>query len=65
MTCDCKGCECERLREELSRVLAENAELAAHLEVVTALHDRAREAGIELGKQLINARTVLRKAEKG
>lgn len=60
MSC-CEDCRCKEYEEKIERLLAENAELAAHLEVVTALHDRAKEAERELGKQLVNARGYLRK----
>ena len=57
MTCT----DCERLRERLEAALAENAELAAHLEVLMALHDNARNAQVALSKQLLNARTMIRR----
>ena len=56
MSCDCSNCECERLREQNLSLMAENAELAAHIAVLVALDEKRHEAEKQFGRQLVEAR---------
>lgn len=56
MSCDCNNCDCERLREQLTSLMAENAELAAHIAVLVALDEKRHEAEKQFGRQLVEAR---------
>lgn len=56
MSCDCNNCECERLREQNMALMAENAELAAHIAVLVALDEKRHEAEKQFGRQLVEAR---------
>lgn len=56
MSCDCSNCECERLREQNMALMAENAELAAHIAVLVALDEKRHEAEKQFGRQLVEAR---------
>lgn len=56
MSCDCGSCECERLREQVTTLMAENAELAAHIAVLVALDEKRRDAAKQFDRQLVEAR---------
>jgi hypothetical protein len=56
MSCDCNNCECERLREKVQNLMAENAELAAHIAVLVALDEKRHDAEKQFGRQLVEAR---------
>lgn len=56
MSCACENCDCERLREQLTNLLAENAELAAHIAVLVALDEKRRDAVKQFDRQLVEAR---------
>lgn len=56
MSCDCNNCECERLREQNMALMAENAELAAHIAVLVALDEKRHDAEKQFGRQLVEAR---------
>ncbi len=56
MSCDCNNCECERLREQVQSLMAENAELAAHIAVLVALDEKRHDAEKQFGRQLVEAR---------
>jgi hypothetical protein len=56
MSCECNNCECERLREQVQSLMAENAELAAHIAVLVALDEKRHDAEKQFGRQLVEAR---------
>ena len=56
MSCNCENCECERLREQNMALMAENAELAAHIAVLVALDEKRRDAAKQFDRQLVEAR---------
>jgi hypothetical protein len=56
MSCKCDNCECERLREHVTTLMAENAELSAHIAVLVALDEKRHEAEKQFGRQLVEAR---------
>lgn len=56
MSCNCENCECERLREQNMALMAENAELAAHIAVLVALDEKRRDAARQFDRQLVEAR---------
>ena len=56
MSCSCDNCECERLREQNLSLMAENAELQAHIMVLVALDEKRRDAEKQFDRQLIEAR---------
>ena len=56
MSCNCNDCQCERLREQNMALMAENAELAAHIAVLVALDEKRHEAEKQFGRQLVEAR---------
>ena len=56
MSCDCGNCECERLQERVMALMAENAELAAHIAVLVALDEKRRDAVKQFDRQLVEAR---------
>lgn len=56
MSCACGNCECERLREQNMALMAENAELAAHIAVLVALDEKRHDAEKQFGRQLVEAR---------
>jgi predicted metal-binding protein len=56
MSCGCGDCECERLREQVQSLMAENAELAAHIAVLVALDEKRHDAEKQFGRQLVEAR---------
>lgn len=56
MSCNCENCECERLREQNLSLMAENAELAAHIAVLVALDEKRRDAAKQFDRQLVEAR---------
>jgi hypothetical protein len=56
VSCNCENCECERLREQNMALMAENAELAAHIAVLVALDEKRRDASKQFDRQLVEAR---------
>lgn len=52
MSCD----GCDRLRDKVQTLMAENAELAAHIAVLVALDEKRHEADKQFGRQLVEAR---------
>jgi len=56
VSCNCENCECERLREQNMALMAENAELAAHIAVLVALDEKRRDAARQFDRQLVEAR---------
>jgi hypothetical protein len=56
VSCGCDNCECERLREHVTTLMAENAELAAHIAVLVALDEKRRDAARQFDRQLVEAR---------
>jgi hypothetical protein len=56
VSCNCENCECERLREQNMALMAENAELAAHIAVLVALDEKRRDAAKQFDRQLVEAR---------
>ena len=56
MSCSCENCDCERLREQNMALMAENAELAAHIAVLVALDEKRRDAAKQFDRQLVEAR---------
>jgi hypothetical protein len=56
VSCSCDNCECERLREQNMALMAENAELAAHIAVLVALDEKRRDASKQFDRQLVEAR---------
>ena len=55
MSCNC-SCDCERIKDENLALLAENAELQAHIWVLVALDEKRRDADKQFDRQLIEAR---------
>lgn len=56
MSCGCGNCECERLEEKVMSLMAENAELAAHIAILVALDEKRRDAVKQFDRQLVEAR---------
>ena len=56
MSCACDNCECERLREQNMALMAENAELAAHISILVALDEKRHDAEKQFGRALVEAR---------
>jgi hypothetical protein len=56
MSCSCDNCECERLREQVQSLMAENAELQAHILILVALDEKRHDAEKQFGRALVEAR---------
>lgn len=56
MSCNCGGCDCARIKDQNLALLAENAELQAHIMVLVALDEKRRDADKQFDRQLIEAR---------
>jgi hypothetical protein len=61
VSCSCDNCECERLREQNMALMAENAELSAHISVLVSLDEKRRETEKQIDRLLVEARSYARK----